>query len=205
MKKLYYCLYAAVGLLAVALMIPLIYNVMTKFPVVIGINNQSGLSVISVQLAEPGQTFGGNMITSPLSNGRIGKIPHSGHECIRNIRVQYSTGEIQILDNVNGCQNTDTMLSERAGLGSNREANPSFNIINNGTEAIQSVFVSPVNTGRWGIDRLTGGMKINPSQAMPVYLPSGQCNYDAKVVFESGQTAVKKDVDACKISFMAFP
>lgn len=194
-----------VGIVAVLLTVPLAYRLMTSFEVTVRLNNQSGLTVAGIRLAEPGAELGPNVLATPIPTGRIVRVPHIGHSCRRDVRVIYSTGDTQDFPNVDGCATTDLIMPERGGLGAGFAANPSFNVLNQGTRAIMEIYVSSITANGWGPNRFLAGRVMEPGTSFPIYLPTGGCNYDIKVVFADGVAQERRNVDGCRITFMAFP
>jgi hypothetical protein len=202
-RKWWLAIVMGVGIL---LMSPVLYKLMSRFDISIGLNNQSGLEVTQIRMSEPGGELGPNLLLNPIPTGRIVRVPHRGNTCIRNIQVTYANSETQDFTNVDACTtSTDLILAERIGLGVDpNRRNPSFNILNQSNRTIIAIHVSPVTASSWGTNRLVEGRTLEPGTSVPIFLPSGECHYDARVTFAGGATSERRNVNTCRISFMAF-
>ena len=83
--------------------------------------------------------------------------------------------------------------------------NPSFNVVNRTRSEIMELFASPAGMTSWGKDRL-GDNTVPPNENRPVRLPAdGNCVYDIKVVFASGQSDERRSVNTCTVDNVFFP
>lgn len=83
--------------------------------------------------------------------------------------------------------------------------NPSFSLVNRGTQAINEIYATPAGVDRWGRDRL-GSSLITPGMAFPVRLPAdGNCLYDIRVVFADGRPEERRRVNTCQVELLTFP
>ncbi len=84
-------------------------------------------------------------------------------------------------------------------------ANPSFNLVNRGTQAIGEVYATPAGVDRWGRDRLERSY-VPPGQSFPVRLPAdGNCLYDIRVVYADGRPEERRRVNTCGVDAVVFP
>lgn len=190
--------------ICILLMIPLVYQYSQRFSVVVGINNQSGLMITELQIKEPEDKvwLSTELPNHGIETGKLIRLTPIGYTCLRDVKITYQNGTTEEMNKIDGCQGHDIMIAEKVLRGNK---NPSFNVINAGREPIVEVYVSSSDYGKWGQNRIIGETDIPPSTSLPIPLPSGKCEYDARVIFKSGATYDKKKVNTCEISFMSFP
>ena len=83
--------------------------------------------------------------------------------------------------------------------------NPSFNVVNRGTSAINEVYATPAGMTSWGRDRL-GRNAVPPGQTFAVRLPAdGNCLYDVRVVYANGQSDERRGLNTCAMDNLIFP
>ena len=83
--------------------------------------------------------------------------------------------------------------------------NPSFNVVNRGTSAINEVYATPAGMTSWGRDRL-GRNAVPPGQTFAVRLPAdGNCLYDVRVVYANGQSDERRGLNTCSVDNLIFP
>lgn len=83
--------------------------------------------------------------------------------------------------------------------------NPSFNAVNRTRSEIMELYATPAGMTTWGKDRL-GTNTVPPNENRPVRLPAdGNCVYDIKVVFASGQSDERRAVNTCTVDHVFFP
>ncbi len=83
--------------------------------------------------------------------------------------------------------------------------NPSFNVINRTRSEIMELYASPAGMTTWGTDRLAD-TTVPPNQNRPIRLPAdGNCVYDVKAVFASGQTDERRGINTCATDHVFFP
>lgn len=90
-----------------------------------------------------------------------------------------------------------TLLLPGAGFAQSGLPNPSFNLVNRGSDAIKQFFATPAGRTNWGGDRLNGtGLK--PGGKAAVRLPAdGNCVYDLRAVFADGRNEDKRGLNVC--------
>ena len=77
---------------------------------------------------------------------------------------------------------------------------PSFRVVNRGTEVVNEVYASPAGQRAWGPDRL-GEQAIPPGGNFIVRLPAdGNCVYDIRVVFRGGVADERRGVNTCNLT-----
>lgn len=83
--------------------------------------------------------------------------------------------------------------------------NPSFYLVNRGSTAIDRVYVSPAGVPNWGVNKLAGTV-IAPGDNAPVRLAAdGTCIYDIRIVWASGISDERRNVDTCAVDNLVFP
>ena len=83
--------------------------------------------------------------------------------------------------------------------------NPSFNVVNRASSAINEVYATSAGMANWGRDRL-GDNSIPPGQSFPIRLPAdGNCIYDIKVVYANGQADERRGMNTCTVDNVTFP
>ena len=81
--------------------------------------------------------------------------------------------------------------------------NPSFNLVNRGSEPIKQFFATPAGRGNWGRDRLNG-VALAPSGKAAIRLPAdGNCIYDLRAVFAGGRSEDKRGLNVCQAEDVA--
>lgn len=86
-----------------------------------------------------------------------------------------------------------------------QQPNPSFNVVNRTSQAINEVYASASGQTNWGRDRL-GERTIAPGGNFAVRLPAdGNCVYDVRVVYENGTPEERRNVNTCNVDNVIFP
>ena len=92
-----------------------------------------------------------------------------------------------------------------AGPAGAQAPNPSFNIVNRASGTINQVFATSAGMTSWGRNRI-GDRPIVPGQTAPVRLPAdGNCVYDIRVVYASGQSDERRGLNTCNVDNVVFP
>ena len=82
--------------------------------------------------------------------------------------------------------------------------NSNFFVANDSDQTVFYIYVSAVDSGDWGSDKL-GDDVLSVADRFPVVLPrDGRCQYDVRVVYGDGATEERRNQDVCAISEMAF-
>jgi len=78
-------------------------------------------------------------------------------------------------------------------------------IVNNTSYVIREFYASSVGQDTWEEDIL-GKDTLDPGDKVRINIDdgTGYCKYDFKAVFDDGDTAVKKNVNVCKIGTFTF-
>lgn len=144
-----------------------------------------------------------------LPDGRSVTIRLRSGECLTDIRVVYERqgGPSEERRNVNTCAQQEQVFTGRQGGAPSQPAaavNPSFNLVNTGNRAVRQLFASPSTDQNWGPDRLGADM-VPAGQTFPVRLPAGECIYDLRIVYETGQPQERRRVNLCEITNLTVP
>ena len=192
--------------ISLVLMAPTIIDYIGRYDVLIGINNQSGIAVNSIQVSKTdSSSYTSNMLTEPLLSKQTIKITSAGNDCLRDVKVTYANNEVQVLQKLNGCYSLDTVLSQKLEIKDEVSKNPSFNLINNSkTSSIVELYIASVNDS-WAGNRLSKGNEITPGTSYSIFLPKKQCMYNIKITFDNQEVSERLNVDTCSITFMALP
>lgn len=85
------------------------------------------------------------------------------------------------------------------------QSNPSFNVANRTSRVITELYASPAGVTNWGRNRLVG-VAVPPSQRYAIRLPAnGKCVWDVRVVYASGESEERRDVNTCDLDDLPFP
>ncbi len=85
------------------------------------------------------------------------------------------------------------------------QSNPSFNVANRADSNIIELYASPAGVTNWGRNRLVG-VAVPPRQRYAIRLPAdGNCVYDVRVVYSSGQPDERRGVNTCAVDDLPFP
>lgn len=97
-----------------------------------------------------------------------------------------------------------TMIAVLSGAADS-PPNPSFYLVNRGSSAIGRVYVSPAGMPNWGTNKLAGAA-IAAGDNAPIRLAAdGTCIYDVRIVYTSGISDERRDVDTCAVDNLIFP
>jgi len=164
--------------------------------------------------------LGQNVI--PAGRSFVVRLPQG--ECIYDVRVVYDRqgGPAEERRNINLCNLTELAFDGRGqqqggppqqqqqppqasqGQGQGQQGNPSFNLVNQGQQAVMQVYASLTTDQNWGPDRL-GNDTIAPGAVYPVRLPEGPCMYDMRFVYQNGQSQERRGVNLCEVTNVIVP
>lgn len=83
--------------------------------------------------------------------------------------------------------------------------NPSFYVVNRGVSAITRIYTSPSGMPNWGSNQLPGAA-VAVGQNTPIRLAAdGICMYDIRIVYASGASDERRDVNTCEVDNIIFP
>ncbi len=140
------------------------------------------------------------------------RLPADGN-CVYDIRVVYGDGKPEERRRLDTCE-IDTVAfpggrpggGPPAGPAPNQAAtdDPSFRLVNRGRSEVNELYVSPAGDENWGRDRL-GDETVPAGGTRVVRLSRGECRYDVRVVFASGDATEKRKLDLCTITDLRVP
>ena len=156
----------------------------------------------------------------PAGRNFVVRLPQG--ECIYDVRVVYDRqgGPAEERRNINLCNLTELVFDGRPQQGGQQQqqqqqqprqgqaqgprGNPSFNLVNQGQQTVMEVYASLATDQNWGPDRL-GADTVAPGAVYPVRLPEGDCMYDIRFVYQSGQAQERRGVNLCEITNVTVP
>lgn len=182
--------------------------------------NRSGQAINEIYVSPVSEPNWGRDLLGQnvLPNGRVFPVriaPAAG--CQQDVRVVFADGRPEERRNLNTCAITDLVFGTAAGTGAARPpeprtappapeaagaANPSFNLVNHGRQAMREAYVSSVRDTTWGQQRLQRPM--TPGAHLQVRLPSGDCVNDIRVVWADGRAEERRQVDTCQLVNLVF-
>jgi hypothetical protein len=129
----------------------------------------------------------------------IVRLPADGN-CVYDIRFVYQGGGSEERRNLNTCNLTDILLGAAGGSQAAPPGarNPSFNLVNQSGRVIEQFYASPSSQQGWGPDRL-GNDVVQPGARFPVSLPTGECQYDLRVVWRGGDAQERRNLNTCEM------
>lgn len=153
----------------------------------------------------------------PAGRSFVIRLPQG--ECIYDVRVVYDRqgGPAEERRNINLCNLTELAFDGRQAqqggqppqqaqppVQAGPTGNPSFNLVNQGRQAVMQVFASLTTDQNWGPDRL-GADTVAPGAVYPVRLPEGPCMYDIRFVYDGGQPQERRNVNLCEVTNVIVP
>lgn len=163
--------------------------------------NRSGQAIQEIYVSPVQEAYWGRELlgSEVLPDGRAFPVriaPAAG--CHQDVRVVYADGRAEERRNQNTCAVAQLVFGGAAAPGAAESgANPSFNLVNHGTQAIREVYVSSVRESHWGQQRLPRPM--HPGQHLAVRLRVNDCVNDLRVVWSDGRTEERRAVDTCRL------
>jgi hypothetical protein len=182
--------------------------------------NRSGRAINEIYVSPVSEPNWGRDLLGEnvLPNGRVFPVriaPAAG--CRQDVRVVYADGRPEERRNLDTCVITDLVFGAGAGTGAARPAelrppqsapqaadaaNPSFNLVNHGRQAMREAYVSSARDTSWGRQRLDRPMV--PGAHLPVRLSVGDCLNDIRIVWADGRAEERRQVDTCRLVNMVF-
>ncbi len=153
-----------------------------------------------------------------LPNGQSFQVRLPAGNCAYDIRVVYDRagGPSEERRNVNTCTERDVIFTGQQARGPQQTpppqgqppgaggGNPSFNLVNNSDRVVRELFASLTTERNWGPNRLAG-QTVAPGAFFGVRLPQGECLYDLRVVYDSGEPQERRRVNLCEITNLTVP
>ncbi len=133
--------------------------------------------------------------------------------CIFDMRVVFADGRSEQRRALDTCKADDIAIGGAAAgapagtmVGKARD-DPSFRLINRGTQSIDALYATPAGLGNWGENRL-GAASLAPYMDRVVTVPrqpSAACQFDVKVVFANRKALEKHNANLCRIDDLPVP
>ena len=154
------------------------------------------------------------------------RLPADGN-CVYDIRVVFADGQSEEKRRVNTCRvetvafpggratgaapegggaapGNDQGGRQNGGRATAPSDDPTFRLVNRGKVQVSEVYVSPTGDESWGNDRL-GDDTLAVGATRVIRLPSGDCQYDVRVVFSNGEATEKRRLNLCGITDLRVP
>ncbi len=138
---------------------------------------------------------------------------HVDGNCIFDIRVVFADGRSEQRRALNTCTADDIAIGGGAAgaaagttVGKAKD-DPSFRLINRGTQSIDALYATPAGLGNWGENRL-GTASLAPQTDRVINVPrqpSAACQFDVKVVFADRKALEKHNANLCRINDLPVP
>lgn len=147
----------------------------------------------------------------PLANGASlpMRMPPDGG-CRTDLRVGFEGGLVEERRDIDTCQDRDVVIGtpERTGARqarrqSGKGSDPSFSLRNEAGSPVREIYASPSNEDDWGQDQL-GREMVRPHGRRTIRLPSGECQYDLRIVWDDGRSEERRDVNLCETRELTF-
>lgn len=135
---------------------------------------------------------GGNAAIRLLADGN----------CVFDLRVVFEGGHADERRRVNTCTVDNISFGAPAAPQvpqGNPARDPSFRIVNRGSRTVDEVYARLSTSGNWGRDRL-GDATIDSDSYRVIRLPSGQCMWDVRLVFDGGPPLERRRVNLCDVT-----
>ena len=177
--------------------------------------NRSGQAINEIYVSPAREPYWGRDLLGRdvLPNGQAFPVllpPANG--CRHDVRVVYADGRPEERRNQDTCAITEMVfgtapavrgVGPSPGPAASQAANPSFNLVNRGRNAIREIYVSSARDSTWGNDRL-GANTLSPGQHLEVRLPVGDCMNDVRIVWMGGRTEERRALDTCRLVNLVF-
>ncbi len=120
--------------------------------------------------------------------------------CVFDLRIVYEDGHADERRRVNTCGVDNISFGAPAGAPAGNPAHdPSFRIVNRGQREVDEVYARLSGSAGWGEDRL-GDATIDTDSYRVIHLPSGQCTWDVRLVFDDGPPLERRRLNLCDIT-----
>lgn len=141
----------------------------------------------------------GAEVIRPGTN-HIVRLPVDGN-CVYDLRFVYEDGRSEERRNLNTCNLTDVVLNAGTARAAppGPQRNPSFNLVNQSGRVIEQFYASPSSQQGWGPDRL-GNDVVQPGARFAVSLPTGECQYDLRIVWRGGDAQERRNLNTCEMN-----
>lgn len=168
--------------------------------------NKSGQPIRELFVSAAGRTnLGQNRLPSgPVANNASFAVRLlADGNCIFDIRAVLADGSKQDRPAVNTCKSDDVIITTGAAANAKPADDPSFKLVNRGTQAVAELFATPAGKPR-GSNLLD--TPLAPKTDRAIKLDRGQgCSFDLRVVLADKSAKERKAADLCKVSELPVP
>jgi hypothetical protein len=177
--------------------------------------NRSGQAINEVYVSAVRESNWGRDLLGQnvLPNGRSFPVrlpPSVG--CRQDVRVVYADGRPEERRNIDTCAITEMVFGAAAGPSQPQpqpragapgpSGNPSFNLVNQGRQAMREIYVSSIRQQDWGQQRLT--QPLQPGAYLPISLAMDDCVNDVRIVWADGRSEERRRIDTCQMVNLVF-
>ncbi|WP_170181965.1 S1C family serine protease [Phreatobacter stygius] len=181
--------------------------------------NRGGITIQTLNVREArANSWGRDRLGSEVIAARNSftlRMPR-GRGCQYDVRITFDNNREEVRSNVNLCETRELAFTGPAlapGRGTRKtapsqgEATPRLSqvaILNEGTNPIESLFISSSKVSTWGEDRL-GASRIAPGDRFSTQVErDDQCNYDFRIVYQGGREERRMRQNICDRREVAF-
>lgn len=126
--------------------------------------------------------------------------------CNMDVRAVYADGRTEDRRGVNTCNVDAVAMGEPAAVGGRKPPDdPSFRLVNRGTQTIMELFATPSGMTNRGQNRLDSGGLPAGSEKLIRIPRTGNCVFDLRVVFADHKALEKRHDDLCRITDLPVP
>jgi hypothetical protein len=176
--------------------------------------NRSGQAINEIYVSPTREPYWGHDLLgrNVLPNGQSFPVRLAPtHGCRFDVRVVYADGRPEERRDQDTCQIAELVFGTGTTRGvapsqapsPSQAANPSFNLVNRGRNAIREIYVSSARDSNWGSDRL-GANTLPPGRHLEVRLPLGDCVNDVRIVWMDGRAEERRALDTCRLVNLVF-
>lgn len=123
--------------------------------------------------------------------------------CVFDIRAVFADKTAEERRAVNTCQVEDVVLTGGKTAAGKGADDPSFKLVNRGTQPIVELFATPAGQARGA--NLLAAAALAPGGSFQAVLPHGACSYDLRVVFADHTAKERKATDLCRVAELPVP
>jgi hypothetical protein len=125
--------------------------------------------------------------------------------CIMDIRAVFADGRTEDRRGLNTCAVDAVAVGEPVASVAKGSDDPSFRLVNRGSQPIAELFATPAGMTNWGQNRLVEGALPPATEKLVRIARTGNCLFDLKVVFADGKALEKHHADLCRITDLPVP
>ena len=139
---------------------------------------------------------GGNFLVRRRADGN----------CIMDIRAVFADGKTEERKAINTCNLDSVAVGTATGATTGKAADdPSFRLVNRGSQPILEIYAAPAGRHDWGMNRLESGPLPAAAEKLIRIAKTGDCQYDLRVVFADHTAKERHGTDLCRIDDLPVP